>query len=459
MNNKIEDRILQMFNERSFDKDFLNLNLDDNIQKLLLNYQTLHVYNLVSSLKKNRVIVDGSNTGTGKSYTAIATCAQLKLTPIIICPKTIISMWHRVCQLFNVKPLCITNYESIRNGHIIENDKRIKPTFLKINEDGKFKWNLTNNHIVIFDEAHKCKNKKSLNGQLLLSLKNIANIMLLSATLADTPENFHVFGYMLDFYKDLRRAKNWINGIVREDISNKNKISCLYKRIFPSKGSVMTLDDISQKMLENQISSECYDIDKEHKQMLNNAYKHIEKEYKTNQTAESLVKIIKARKIIELVKVPIFCELTEKYLALNKSVVIFVNFTETLNKLTEYFNKENIEYGTINGSQTIEERTNIINNFQKDQLRIIICMMQAGGVGISLNDKNGKYARVSLISPSFSSIELVQALGRIYRAGTLTPVIQKIIYCADTHEENISKNVNSKIKFLNKLSDNDLFNF
>jgi superfamily II DNA or RNA helicase len=59
----------------------------------------------------------------------------------------------------------------------------------------------------------------------------------------------------------------------------------------------------------------------------------------------------------------------------------------------------------------------------------MIANIRAGGVGISLQDKNGTYGRVSLISPTWSSIELKQALGRIHRAGGLTPCIQRIVYC------------------------------
>lgn len=458
MNNKIDDRIMQMFNDRSFDTDFINLDIDASIKKLLLEYQLLHVFNLVSSLKKNMVVVDGSSTGTGKSYTSMATIAQLKLSPIIICPKSIISIWKRVCDRFNIKPVCIVNYELIRNGYVMVNNNKIKPSFLEVTDDGEYKWKLNKNNIIIFDEAHKCKNKNSLNGKLLLSLKNITKIMLLSATLSDSPKNFHVFGYMLGFYDNMRKAKNWVNGIVRMDESktNKKSKSCLSNQIFPTKGSRMTLEDIGDRFPKNQISSECYDISEEYQKLINNAYLQIEKEQHSKNGTESLVKIMKARKIIELVKIPIFVDLIEQYIESDKSVVVFINFTETMVKLKNELQEINIVVGEIHGSQNIEERTKNIDDFQNDKIRVILCMMQAGGVGISLNDKNGDFPRVSLISPSFSSVELVQALGRIYRAGTKTPVLQRIVYCTNPHEENISNKINDKIKFINKLTDDDL---
>ena len=68
------------------------------------------------------------------------------------------------------------------------------------NENDEYEWNLNKRtDIVIVDEAHKCKNHKSLNGKILLSLKSKCKIILLSATIADKPENFKVFGFCLTF--------------------------------------------------------------------------------------------------------------------------------------------------------------------------------------------------------------------------------------------------------------------
>jgi hypothetical protein len=89
----------------------------------------------------------------------------------------------------------------------------------------------------------------------------------------------------------------------------------------------------------------------------------------------------------------------------------------------------------------------------KDNL--IICNIKVGGQSISLHDKYGR-PRVSLIVPSFSSIDLLQSLGRIHRAGSKSPALQRIIYCSNTCEEVISRRLNSKIEFLSKINDDDL---
>ena len=82
----------------------MSITLPNNITKKLLQYQIDHTLNLVTILKKNNSALDASDTGTGKTYCSIATCKYLNLEPIIICPKSVISSWIRVCKYFEVKP-------------------------------------------------------------------------------------------------------------------------------------------------------------------------------------------------------------------------------------------------------------------------------------------------------------------------------------------------------------------
>lgn len=457
-NKKINDRIMDMFNAGEFDDDFINLELDNFIKMRLHSYQHLHVYNMISCLKKNDVVIDGSNTGTGKTWTSLAVIKQLNLRPLIICPKGIINIWIEKCNYFNIVPLAVVNYEMIKGGYVYDKSyNKIKCSFLDVKND-EYHWNFNNikNTIVIFDEAHKCRNKSTLNSKLLLSLKNITKIMLLSATLCDDPENFKVFGYMLGYYDKLNKGKKWIEGIIREQTVNKNKQNILYKYLYPSKGSRMTVQDIGSDYPMNQISVDCFDINSEDVHKINSSYKKINTIIK-NKGADFLIKLLRERQQIELIKIPMMINLIEKYIEHNKSIVVFVNYIESLNKIIEYLQINNIEYCKIDGSQTREEREENINKFQSNKIKIIICTIQSGGVSINLHDESGDHPRVSIISPSFSSTQLVQALGRICRCGSKSPVYQIILFCAGTVEKNISDIIRKKIKFIDRISDDDLY--
>ena len=83
-------------------------------------------------------------------------------------------------------------------------------------------------------------------------------------------------------------------------------------------------------------------------------------------------------------------------------------------------------------------------------------MIQAGGVGVSLHDLNGVYPRAAFISPTWSAVELRQTLGRVHRAGGKTKSTQRIVFVADSVEEQVRRTVESKLARLDTLNDGDL---
>jgi SNF2 family DNA or RNA helicase len=63
---------------------------------------------------------------------------------------------------------------------------------------------------------------------------------------------------------------------------------------------------------------------------------------------------------------------------------------------------------------------------------------------------------VALICPSDNARQLVQAMGRIHRAGAKSKAINYLLYAENTIEEKIYKNVLSKIDNINAFNDGDL---
>jgi hypothetical protein len=86
----------------------------------------------------------------------------------------------------------------------------------------------------------------------------------------------------------------------------------------------------------------------------------------------------------------------------------------------------------------------------------MIANIKAGGVGISLHDINGVHPRVSLISPTQSATNLIQVLGRIHRSGGKTKSLQRIIFAANTPEDDISRMLFKKLANLSLLNDGDM---
>ena len=451
---------------------------------LLLLYQQPHLIKLLQSVQKNMVSLDTSDTGTGKTYTAIALCKMLRLKPFIICPKSVIFSWLAVAKLFEVEIIGISNYEMVKAGNhytnafekvkcsyltkkevIIKNKKRIT-SFL-------YNQNLPESSIVIFDEAHKCKNVETGNSSIMQCFLNQGiKILLISATLTDKIQTFAVFGVMFGLYEKHNLFGTWIkqqkiintikyinNPLFKGDCDNttSNNISLdiIHNTLFPAFGSRMKIDELGDLFPSNNISSDCYymenykKVDEEYME-INYCMNRLKvKEYYT----VALGRLIRARQRIELLKLPTFIEIIEEGLENNFSVVVFVNFKETQDQLMFHLKTS----CRIAGGQTMEERQANIDLFQTNKSRIIISTSQAGGVGISLHDLDGRFPRMSVISPTWSGQDLVQILGRVHRAGGKSPVIQKIVYCAKSYEGEICKILKKKLKNISAINDGDLY--
>lgn len=447
---KLTERLEYMLNFEN-DNYFVDVDVNATVENILYNYQLLHLYNLITSFRSNNVIMDGSDTGTGKTFTSIALCKQLNLRPIILCPKIIMGEWERVCGIFGVTPLCIINYEKAK---IVSNNKYDIGNYVKVikkSNSNDFMWNVPNNGIIIFDEVHRCKNKNTLNYKLLLAAKKMKHVLMLSATLTDKHNDFGIFGYMLGLYNNINKGNAWINAKLYEDSVNvnKTKLSAICASIYPSKGSRMQVSELQDKFPQNKVVANAYSIGDEEIKQINEYVKNV-KDNKYSKNGDYLVLHNKLRQHIELIKVGIMKDLIMDHLDEGFNIVVFLNYTESINKLAELCNTKCI----VNGETSDDDRKKNIDDFQNGRSKLIICNISIES--INLHDVNGVGRRLSLISPNFSSSQLIQALGRIYRVGSQSACMQKIIFCKDTYEETICNRIKDKLEFVEKLNSNEL---
>jgi len=437
----------------------------------LLNYQIPHFYQMEEILKVRNCALDASDTGTGKTYVAIALADSLGKKPFIICPKSVIPNWRSVAKTLGVEIHGIANFEMIKSCKYYSSDmtKVDSPHIHKYkildpsdkNEDDwkkkqvdDFAFSFPDNIMIIIDEAHRCKNHKTLTSRLLLGiLRCKCKILLLSATITDKIQCFKPFGVVFRFYDDVNKFKIWARKTIKANhIKYKNTkltndemlLDIIHNKIFPEYGSRMKIKDLGSMFPSNQIVSQAYmSNNKEEIQKQYEIIKEAYQELKTKETrSQGLGKLVIARCRIEMLKLPIMLDIIEEALDSNYSVAVFVNFKETMYYLAHYFNDSDC---LIHGDQTMDERQDSIDAFQSNRSRIIISIIQAGGVGISLHDLHGGYPRMSVISPTWSGQDIQQVLGRIHRAGSQSPALQRIVYCAETYEEQICELIQQKL--------------
>jgi superfamily II DNA or RNA helicase len=442
--------------------------------ELLLPPQREHAVNLLNSLYINGVASDQSETGTGKSYVAAWIAKNLNSPVVIVCPKVVIPAWTKVLSHFGIKAHCLINYEKLIRG----NTEHLNFKDGRDNSASDYIINFPKNSLVILDEVHKCKASTSKNSDFLIKLKMDGyKTLLLSATTATNPLEMKAFGFATTLH-NLTNYRQFITdsgaytgryGGFQIDLQSKRTVeamSNIHNRLFNlyKVSSRMTRKMFDKIFPDNHVMAECFDMGT-NTDKINRVYEQMEaelaalEESSSNYSQHHFAIMTKARRMAELLKVPTMVEMIEDWYDEGISPVVFVNFTDTVEAIEKQLSKnkkfDNV-IARIVGGQTDKTRQKDIELFQADIKRIMIANLAAGNAGVSLHDLNGNFPRGSIISPSYSAINLLQALGRIHRAEGKTKCIQKVMFAAGTIEEDACKRVQSKLNNLECLNDGDL---
>ena len=405
---------------------------------------------LLKALSDHRAALDASETGTGKTVVGASIASKLAVPTLVICPKIVVPSWQKELEEQGIKPLAVINYEKLRTG------KTPWGAW-----DGKhWKWNIPEDTLLIWDEVHKCQGTTTKNAKMLLAAKPHLNLCC-SATAAEDPTEMRALGYILGLHAG-GNFWTWAmrNGCLRnrwggfEFRGSPESLKKIADQIFPEKGSRVTKTMLADHFCETQIITSPLDID----DGIGKLYEEMEQELaelelkssgdKKGHQHEKLTLMLRARQKIELLKIPVFVELAEDLLREGHSVVIFVNFDATAEALRERLDVG----GIIRGGQTAEEREAIVRAFQENKTRVVVANIAAGGVGVSLHDQVGGHPRAAIISPSWNAKDLIQTLGRVHRAGGKTPSLQRVVFAANSIEEEIERATRKKLEQIKILN-------
>lgn len=459
-----------LFKEKALKKEKLDEPLplyEVKQQDGLRPWQVGAVGKVVSSLRKWGAAVDGSDVGIGKTYTACGVARELDMDILVVCPKAVKESWKRVIKNhFKMWGKCagIINYEALRMG---KSDSMIA-SYVKRRDTRRkeFVWKLPKNTLIVWDEAQKLKNAKTKNSETCMAaLKQGYKMLFCSATMATNPLELRTVGQCIQLFKSSKQYYEWAyaHGVVRgrfgmEFTGDKKALAKLSNDIFNNRGVRLNRDTIPN-FPESQITAECYEMDKEDQDKINKAYDEmqlellkIERLLKKDKGQTQMVAILRARQKVEMFKVPLIIEMAEEGIENGMSVAIFCNFTETINALSDRLKTKCI----VNGVVKDKDRQQAIDDFQSDKSRIILVNIAAGGAGLNLHDLNGNFPRLALICPSYSAVLMRQSTGRVWRDSAKTKSIQKIVFVANTVEEQVCNSVNQKLNNLDLLNDGDL---
>jgi SNF2 family DNA or RNA helicase len=104
----------------------------------------------------------------------------------------------------------------------------------------------------------------------------------------------------------------------------------------------------------------------------------------------------------------------DDYLSQDEPVVVFAQSRQLIEMASKRLEKASIQHTTIKGGQTPDERQNAIDRFQNGEVNVVLAVLQAGGVGITLNR-----SRIGIwLQRSWSNVDHQQSIGRIRRIGS-----------------------------------------
>ena len=459
----------------------------------LLPPQCNHAELLSASLAANRISWDASGTGMGKTFVGASIARDRNKKFAVISPKLNIPKWNATLDSFGVKPEFIINFEKLARGntdfyHYKKRgmDKKEVPHFLR----GEFKLPRGCKDIELYiDESHRCKGHESLNAGLIYAASEQGIPMhLMSATQAMTPLDMRAFGYATGLHKGMNHEKTENFGMRKykafmeeagaeyvgkwgamffdsEKPESKAKLQAIRHELFDVKkiASRMKREDFGDIFPHNQIECTPYDMGTNGVKIAR-VYEDMQMElarlekYSENYSQHIFAVLTKARRMAELLKVPTLCEIAEDMVDEGKSVIIFVNYTESVealySRLSKVFGEDKI--GKIYGGQTFAERHNDIASFQADNKRIIIANIAAGSECIDLQDITGKYPRAALVNPSYRAISVLQSIGRHDRAYAKSDCLTYLVLAEGTIEASVGHKFNQKKGHLDILNDGDL---
>jgi SWI/SNF-related matrix-associated actin-dependent regulator 1 of chromatin subfamily A len=411
---------------------------DNSVQNVVVDYSKYsnrppleHQKEAIQKLLENKKFILADDMGLGKTTSTIIGALESGSKKIlVICPATLKINWKREIENYSDRPIfiaesknfstehdfVIANYDIIKNFH----DPKNKEESLIINS--KF-------DLVIVDEAHYIKNATAQRTKLINDLvKNTERLWLLTGTpMTSRPMDY----FNLLSLVDSPVSKNWMAYAIRYCAGYQFKVG--NRKVWNITGASnleelreRTSGTILRRLKENVLDLPDKIITPVYLKLKSKAYEDVMGEYydwydKNPEESKSLTvqfsKLTKVRQIIAEEKIQQTIEIAENIIEQGKKVIIFCNFTDSLNKIVEHFGKTAVK---LDGSMSQHERQYSVDQFQENEkIKVFVGNIKAAGTGITLTA--GEAAIFNDLS--FLPSDHAQAEDRSYRYGQKNNVL------------------------------------
>ena len=366
---------------------------------------------------------------TGSSVVASLESGAKKI--LIVCPASLKINWQREINIYTDRKTLIVegnkwgstfdyyiiNYDIIKNYHSLEENQELNNLIIKEKFD-----------LAIIDEAHYISNNTAARTRLLNDiLESIPKVWLLTGTpLTSRPINYYnllrivdspltlnwqhyVRRYCKGFQFKVGDRKVWsTNGASNLDELRERTKNIILRRM---KTEILDLPEKIITPIYLELNDTFYDSELENFMRISNESK------KDESITVTLNRLMRIRQLISYEKIPYTCELIDKFLEQNKKVIVFTNFTMTLDMLHEKYGNASV---VLDGRMSKEKKQDSIDRFQNDpKVKVFIGNIIAAGVGITLTAAE----TVIMNDLSFVPAHHSQAEDRAYRYGQKNNVL------------------------------------
>lgn len=386
-----------------------------------LEHQKIAIEKLAGS--KRFILAD--DMGLGKTTSTIIAALETGVKKIlIICPASLKINWQREISNYTDKSVFIGEGKSFSTDHdfVIVNYDILK-NFHDLKDVANSQILNSNFELVIIDEAHYVQNAQAQRTKLINHfVKKIKYVWLLTGTpMTSRPINYFNLLNLIESPV----AQNWMAYVIR--YCQGYQFNAGKRKVWNVSGAsnLEELRDRTSKQVLRRLKTDVLDLPEKiitpvYLRLKSKLYEGLMGDYYNwydNQKEESssltiqFSKLMKVRQVISEEKVESTIELAQNIIDQDKKVIIFTNFTETLNKIATHFGKQAV---TLDGSSSKNQRQHAVDQFQEnDKIKVFVGNLKAAGVGITLTASEA----VIINDLSFVPGDLSQAEDRAYRYG------------------------------------------
>lgn len=393
-----------------------------------------HQKEAIEKLLANDRFILADDMGLGKTTsTVIASLESGAKKVLIVCPASLKINWKREIENYSEDHVLIVegkkwgstfkyyiiNYDILKNFHTTENTEDSEAYQIIVNEGFD---------LAIVDEAHYISNSQAQRTKLLNDiLAKIPKVWLLTGTpMTSRPINY----YNLLKIVNSPLTLNWQSYVIRYCKGYQFRVGG--RKVWNTSGAsnLDELRDQTKAVVLRRLKTDVLDLPEKiispiWLELKNSFYDDELTEFlrisEENKDKESITvtlnRLMKLRQLIAIEKVEHTCELIDKVLEQGKKVIVFTNFTMSLDMLHEKYKKKSV---VLDGRMSKIARQESVDRFQnEDKIKIFIGNIKAAGVGITLTAAD----TVIMNDLSFVPADHSQAEDRAYRYGQKNSVL------------------------------------